>query len=81
MMNKTISVNRKGMITLPAALRKKYDIREGSQLIILDIEGKIEIVPLYDDFGQVQQKLSTRKVMEKSYEASIPIELDLEGAE
>ena len=79
--NKTITVNRKGMITLPALLRKKYNIHEGSKLAILDIEGKLEIVPLYDDFGKVQQKLSSRKVMEKTYEDSIHSELELEDNE
>jgi len=80
MVNKTITVNRKGMITLPAVLRKKYNIHEGSELVILDIDGKLEIVPIYDDFAEIQQKLSSRKVIEKSYEESIKIELELEGA-
>jgi len=79
MVNKTITVNRKGMITLPVKIRNKYKLLEGSQLVILDIEGKLEIVPLYDDFGQIQQKLSSRKVMEKTYEESIQTELDLEA--
>ena len=79
--NKTITVNRKGMITLPVKIRNKYKLLEGSQLIILDIEGKLEIVPLYDDFGQIQQKLSSRKVMKKTYEESIQTELDLEAGE
>ncbi|MHA1745985.1 MAG: AbrB/MazE/SpoVT family DNA-binding domain-containing protein [Promethearchaeota archaeon] len=81
MVSKTITVNRKGMITLPVGIRNKYKLLEGSQLIILDIEGRLEIVPLYDDFGQIQQKLSSRRVIEKSYEESIQTELDLEGGE
>ena len=80
MVNKTITVNRKGMITLPAALRKKYNIQEGSELIILDINGKLEIVPIYDDFTKIQEKLSSRKVIEDSYEESIKKEIKLEGA-
>jgi len=80
MVNKTITVNRKGMITLPAVLRKKYNIHEGSKIVILDIDGKLEIVPIYDDFAKIQQKLSSRKVIEKSYEESIKTELELEGS-
>ena len=79
-MNKTITVNRKGMITIPANLRKKYNIHENSQLIILDIDGRLEIMPIYDDFSKIQQKLSTRNIMKKNYDESINIELELEGA-
>ena len=78
MFNKAITVNRKGMITLPAPLRKKYNLHEGSQIVILDIEGKLEIVPIFDDFDQIHKMLSSRKIMEKSYEESIEIELKLE---
>jgi len=79
MVNKTITVNRKGMITLPAIIRKKYNIHEGSELIILDIGGKLEIIPIYNDFIKIQQKLSSRKIVEKSYEESFKTELELEG--
>ncbi len=79
MVNKTIIVDRKGMITIPAPLRKKYNLHEGSELVILDIDGKLEIVLIYDDFAKIQQKLSSREVIEKSYEESIKTELELEG--
>ncbi len=79
MINKTIIVDRKGMITIPEVLRKKYNIHEGSQLVILDIEGELEIVPIYDDFTKIQQKLSSRKVIERRYNESIKKELELES--
>jgi len=80
MLNKTITVNRKGMITIPAPLRKKYNLQEGSQVILLDIEGKLEIIPIYESFAQIQQQLSPREAMEKSYDESIKTELELEDA-
>jgi len=79
MVNKKIIVDRRGMITIPAPLRKKYNLHEGSELVILDIDGKLEIVPIYDDFAKIQEKLSSRKVIEKSYEESTKIELELEN--
>ncbi len=33
------------MITIPAALREKYGINEGSRIAFLEIDGKIEFVP------------------------------------
>ncbi|WP_457559334.1 AbrB/MazE/SpoVT family DNA-binding domain-containing protein [Candidatus Harpocratesius sp.] len=78
-MIKTVSVNHKGMITIPANIRKKYHIKENSKLVILDLDGKLEIVPIYDDFSEIQQKLSSREKFKQSYEESIKIELELEG--
>ncbi len=46
--SKPIQVNNKGMITIPADLREKYDIRPGAMLSILEINGHLEIVPIVD---------------------------------
>lgn len=78
MQNKIITVNRKGMITLPSPLRKKYNLHEGSQVVILDIEGKLEIIPIFEDFSQIHEMLSSRKTRETSIEESDKLELELE---
>ena len=38
----TLQIRRKGTITLPASLRKKYELKEGQPLTIIDLgEGAI----------------------------------------
>ena len=39
----------KGQVLIPVALRKKYHIRKGSKLAILDREGEIVMKPLQKD--------------------------------
>ena len=78
-MSKTITMNRKGMVLIPASLRKKYQFHEGSKFIILDIEGKLELIPIYDDFTEIQQICPTREEFQKSYEESREVELELEN--
>ena len=39
-------VNKKGMITIPAEYRKKYNLLEGAKISIVDINGHLEIIPV-----------------------------------
>ncbi len=39
------SVSTKGWIVIPAELRKKYDLRPGSDVVLVDYGGVIAIVP------------------------------------
>jgi AbrB family looped-hinge helix DNA binding protein len=40
-----VSVSSKGWIVIPAELRKKYDLRPGSGVALVDYGGVIAIVP------------------------------------
>jgi len=39
-------VNKKGQIVIPSILRKKYGIKEGTRIILLDKEGSIVLKPI-----------------------------------
>ncbi|HME56580.1 MAG TPA: AbrB/MazE/SpoVT family DNA-binding domain-containing protein [Candidatus Lokiarchaeia archaeon] len=41
-------VNRKGMITIPSALRERFDLHEGSRVTVMEIDGNLVIIPLVD---------------------------------
>jgi AbrB family looped-hinge helix DNA binding protein len=45
---KTVKMNDKGMITIPSQLRKKHKWKEGDEFKILEIEGHLEIIPIFD---------------------------------
>ena len=79
MSNKTMIVNSKGMVTIPAKVRKKYGIKEGSEIAILEIEGEIKLVPLLD-YNQLQEILPSRTEMEKTYEETRIEEIALENS-
>ena len=46
--SKVSVVNRKGMITIPADLRERFKIHEGSRVNVMEIDGHLEIVPIVD---------------------------------
>ena len=72
---KSIFVNQKGMITVPADLRRKFNLTPGTEIAIVELEGNITIIPLKD-------KESTRKIplkeMAKIFDDSHEEELRLE---
>lgn len=39
------TISEKGWVVIPAALRKKYDLRPGGQVIFVDYGGTLAIVP------------------------------------
>lgn len=45
----TTKLSAKGQIVIPASIRKKYSLRAGSTIEILDFGNEIVIVPLPDD--------------------------------
>lgn len=72
-----MKVNKKGMITIPNELREKYNIVEGSEVLVIEILGEIQIIPLLE-FEAIQKQLPSRKDMKKVYFESKETELELE---
>ena len=54
----TIQVAQRGLVTLPKALREKYRIREGAQLILLDLGGVFVISPRRSEIDGLADQLS-----------------------
>ena len=42
----TVTVTTKGQITIPAELRRKLEITEGTKLIVVDEEDTIKLIPV-----------------------------------
>jgi AbrB family looped-hinge helix DNA binding protein len=43
------TVSSKGWVVIPAELRKKYDLKAGSQVVMVDYGGVLAIVPAMSD--------------------------------
>ncbi|MGV9206375.1 MAG: AbrB/MazE/SpoVT family DNA-binding domain-containing protein [Promethearchaeia archaeon] len=74
---KTMKVNKKGMVTIPNEIRKKYEIVEGSEVFVTEINGEIHIIPIID-FHQIRKLLPDREDMKKEYIKSKMEDLELE---
>jgi len=44
-----VKLSQKGWIVIPAALRKKYGLKPGANLNVVDYGGVLSIVPALDD--------------------------------
>jgi bifunctional DNA-binding transcriptional regulator/antitoxin component of YhaV-PrlF toxin-antitoxin module len=46
MIDATVQVRKRGVLTLPAELRQKYDIEEGDTFRLVDLDGVFVITPM-----------------------------------
>ena len=75
----TVIVNRRGMITIPAALREKYGIYEGSRVAFVEIDGKIEFIPIRSIEEMESACTASLEESSKIYDENKDLELKLEN--
>lgn len=57
----TLQIRGKGTITLPASLRKKYNLEEGEVLTIIDLgEGTILLKPMVSQVNKLSSRIARR---------------------
>jgi AbrB family looped-hinge helix DNA binding protein len=77
METKVMRVNSKGMVTIPSELRKKYKIKEGSEVAIIEVNGEIQLLPILE-LNEMRTLLPSRAAMKKIYMEARANELELE---
>jgi AbrB family looped-hinge helix DNA binding protein len=70
--SRPISINKKGMITIPVDLREKYNMQAGSRISILEVNGHLEIVDL--DKLRKHDVAEIMKVMEDAHDQEMRLE-------
>ena len=45
---KEVTITNQGMITIPAAFRKIYGLKDGDKVLIIEDEGTLKIIPIKD---------------------------------
>ena len=43
-----VSMTNRGMITIPSKIRKKLDFQDGTEFMVIEEDGIVKIIPLYD---------------------------------
>lgn len=74
---KTVKVTNRGMICLPASLRKKYNIKDGDHISIIEDEDGMKIIPI-EDIDSLRHRSISAKKMLKIMEEAKKEELELE---
>ncbi len=74
---KTVKVSNRGMICIPAPLRKKYNIKDGDDLSIIEDEDGLKII-LIEDIESIRKRSISAKEMIEIMEKSRKEEIELE---
>jgi AbrB family looped-hinge helix DNA binding protein len=74
----TTKVNEKGMITIPAAIRKRHNLSAGREIAVMEIEGVITIIPIMTKEELLKSRVTPLAEMEKIYDEARKEELELE---
>jgi AbrB family looped-hinge helix DNA binding protein len=45
---KEVTITNRGMITIPAAFRKTFNLKDGDKVLIIEDEGTLKIIPIKD---------------------------------
>ena len=45
---KEVTITNRGMITIPAAFRKTFNLKDGDKVLIIEDEGALKIIPIKD---------------------------------
>ena len=61
---KPVKVTNNGMITIPAELRRKYDLNDGDKVLVLEDEGALKIIPIRTE-AELRKKSYSRDKMKK----------------
>lgn len=77
MESQAVKVTNKGMITIPAKLRKKHNIKDGDKIVFIEDENGIRLVKLHP-LDELRKQSYTLKELKKMMEESRKEELELE---
>lgn len=68
-LNHTVIVNQRGMITIPAHIRKNNKITSGTEIVVLELDGVITLIPVLTE-EQLREDLIPHRDMIRIYEQS-----------
>ena len=74
---KPVTITNNGMITIPAALRKKYNLKDGDKVLIIEDEGCLRIIRLSTD-EEIRKNSYTFEEMQAQMEKSRKEEIERE---
>lgn len=68
---KQVTITNQGMITIPAAFRKIYNLKDGDKILIVEDEGTLKIIPLKDEDELKKDSYSTKEMLKQMESSKI----------
>ncbi len=75
--SKSVTITNRGMITIPAGFRKRFNLKDGDKVFIIEDEGTLKIIPIKSE-EELMKDSYTAEGMLKSMEESKKEELKQE---
>jgi len=75
---KEVTITNRGMITIPAAFRKTFNLKDGDKVLIIEDEGTLKIIPIKDPESLRLNSYNTEE-MKKEMSKSRKEELEREA--
>jgi len=72
-----VKITRRGMITIPLGLRKKFNLKIGSSVALIEDEGKLTLIPLYN-VEELRENFISKKEMAEIIDQTDKEEMELE---
>ena len=73
-------MTNRGMVTIPSKIRKKLGYKDGKEFIVIEEDGIVKIIPLYDIREKQDWTLDTSEIIKKIQEDR-KSEIDVENRE
>lgn len=78
MVEKPVKVTNKGMISIPAAIRKKYNINDGDYILVKEVKNKvIQLIPI-ESIESLRNKALTVEESREIFRQSRKEDMELE---
>ena len=61
-MDATVQIRKRGVLTLPAGLREKYDIQEGDTFRLIDLDGILVLTPMVPMVPELAQEIERARL-------------------
>ena len=61
-MDATVQIRKRGVLTLPAGLREKYDIQEGDTCRLIDLDGILVLTPMVPMVPELAQEIERARL-------------------
>ena len=78
MIEKVVKITNNGMISIPASIRKKHNLRDGDKVVIIDDETDSIKIFLVENVEALRKRSFTTEEFRKIYNQSQKEEIEME---
>ena len=62
---KRVTITNQGMITIPAAFRKSYGLKDGDKVLVVEDEGTLKIIPIRSEEELKKNSFTTKEMLDQ----------------